>query len=199
MERGRETPPRGCDTPRRVRWVQFTIAPLAGIGDDMAREPSAPLRTVSPRRWVAFPWALAATPFGSFTNETYFGRTDGRAHCTGRADRASRNQRDCGLDIRQSNLGARLKRAAAESPFRCVSDQPWLIISAIGLGSRRNRRCAYRALPPDAAKRVLIPVSSPSAISRSGARGSLQMKRGRRVAGAKNEKSPPNWPGGQFS
>ena len=41
LERGRETPPRGCDTPRRVRWVQFTIAPLAGIGDDMAREPSA--------------------------------------------------------------------------------------------------------------------------------------------------------------
>jgi hypothetical protein len=52
-------------------------------------------------------WALAATSFGSFTNETYFGRTDGRAHCAGRADRASRNQRDCGLDIRQSNLGER--------------------------------------------------------------------------------------------
>jgi hypothetical protein len=49
-------------------------------------------------------------PLPLFHKRTYFGRTDGRAHCTGRADRASRNQRDCGLDIRQSNLGAHLKR-----------------------------------------------------------------------------------------
>jgi hypothetical protein len=85
-----------------VRWVKFAISPIVGFGDDGAR--AVPHHDGLVRRWVAFLWALAATPFGSFTNETY--RTNS-PHCTGRADRASRDQRDCGLDIRQSNLGAR--------------------------------------------------------------------------------------------
>jgi hypothetical protein len=110
----------------------------------MAREPVSTTTAPRPKAGRSS-WALAATPFGSFTNETYFGRTDGRAHCTGRADRASCNQRDCGLDIRQSNLGGRVK-ATAGSP-QPVGYTPQYRRSSTSrmMGSRRNRRYARRA------------------------------------------------------
>ena len=57
----------------QARWVQVAISPIVGFGDDGAR--AVPHHDGLVRRWVAFLWALAATPFGSFTNETYFGRT----------------------------------------------------------------------------------------------------------------------------
>jgi hypothetical protein len=81
----------------------------------MAREPF-PTTTASSEGGSLFLGLLLRPPFGSFTNETYFGRTDGSAHRTGRADRAPRNQRDCGLDIHQSNLGERPKRTGRLNP-----------------------------------------------------------------------------------
>jgi hypothetical protein len=125
---------------------------LVSASEMVAREPPRSLRLV--RRRSLPPKSAAA--FGSFTNETYFGRTDGKAHRTRRADRTSRNQRDCGLDIRQSNLGAgrgiRLPKQPRATHF---GDK---------LGSRRNRRwrsLRWLAPPRCAAKRVLVPVPSP--------------------------------------
>jgi hypothetical protein len=94
-----------------------------------------------------------------FTNETYFGRTDGGAHCAGHADRASRNQRDCGLDIRQSNL---TNRRPGRPPVKASRNPFWVIIFKL----RRSRRLRSGGCPhpPDCARRdgyePPIPVSS---------------------------------------
>ena len=135
---------------RPKRWVKFTISPIVGCGDDGPRAAFCSNPADRPMAVVTCP---EATAFGSFTNETYFGRTDGSAHCIGRADRASRNLRDCGLDIRQSNLGACPPNETAAELLR----RPRATRFSDNLGRDGTRRTHYLEEPVLASKNSNCP------------------------------------------